>query len=110
MNGHDVVNHAEHKRNRSGISRLVAGPAAGTYCTLVGSFTSKGRQTAVGAHQFGELDGMPLFKVPSNIIPNNDILCVYNGHIDNLLNFWNLLSDYKTIRSESQNYKTRQKK
>jgi hypothetical protein len=51
------VNHIEHKRNRSGISRLVAGPAAATYCQLVASYTAKGRQTAVGAHQFGELDG-----------------------------------------------------
>jgi hypothetical protein len=62
--------------NRSGISRLVAGPAAATYCQLVASYTAKGRQTAVGAHQFGELDGMPLFKVPSTIIPNDKILCV----------------------------------
>lgn len=74
--GYDVVNHIEHKRNRSGISRLVAGPAAATYCQLVASYTAKGRQTAVGAHQFGELDGMPLFKVPSTIIPNDKILCV----------------------------------
>lgn len=86
MNGHDVVNHAEHKRNRSGISRLVAGPAAGTYCTLVGSFTSKGRQTAVGAHQFGELDGegekvavLKAVKLLEHLIEDNQKLS-YENH------------------------------
>ena len=70
--------------NRGGVSRLVAGPSACSYMHLIGGYSPKGKQNQTGSHQFGELDGMPLFKVPSAIIPTNEILCVWkNDQVEN---------------------------
>ena len=66
--------------NRGGVSRLVGGPAAASYCYLLDSYTSTGSMPNIGAHQVGEiLNGIPLFKVPSSIIPNNRLLTVYKN-------------------------------
>ena len=66
--------------NRGGVSRLVGGPAAASYCYLLDSYTSTGAEPNIGAHQVGEiLNGIPLFKVPSSIIPNNRMLSVYKN-------------------------------
>jgi hypothetical protein len=47
-------------------------------------YSPKGKQNQSGSHQFGELDGMPLFKVPSSIIPTNEVLCVWkNDAVEN---------------------------
>lgn len=65
------------KCNRGGVSRLVAGPAAGSYCYLLDSYRADGAQPNIGAHQVGTIiNGIPLFKVPSSIIPNNRMLSV----------------------------------
>jgi hypothetical protein len=70
--------------NRGGVSRLVAGPSACSYMHLNVGYSPKGKQNQNGSHQFGELDGMPLFKVPSSIIPTNEILCVWkNDAVEN---------------------------
>lgn len=66
--------------NRGGVSRIVGGPAAASYCYLLDSYTSTGAMPNIGAHQVGEiLNGIPLFKVPSSIIPNNRLLTVYKN-------------------------------
>jgi hypothetical protein len=70
--------------NRGGVSRLVAGPAACSYMHLNSGYSSKGLQAQNGSYQFGELDGRPLFKVPSAIIPGNEILTVWkNDAVEN---------------------------
>lgn len=70
--------------NRGGVSRLVAGPSACSYMHLNVGYSPKGKQNQNGSHQFGELDGMPLFKVPSSIIPTNEVLCVWkNDAVEN---------------------------
>lgn len=65
--------------NRGGVSRMVSGPSAGSYCKLIGGFSSKGKQGNVGVHQIGELEDIPLFKAPSSIIPTNRILTVWKN-------------------------------
>lgn len=66
--------------NRGGVSRIVGGPAAASYCYLLDSYNSNGAEPNIGAHQVGEiLNGIPLFKVPSSIIPNNRMLTVYKN-------------------------------
>ena len=65
--------------NRGGVSRLVCGPSAGTYLTLNQQYTNKGAMYFEGAHQMGELNGAPLFKVPSQIIPTNEVLTVWKN-------------------------------
>jgi len=70
--------------NRGGVSRLVAGPSACSYMHLNAGYSNKGKQNQTGSHQFGELDGIPLFKVPSNIIPTNELLCIWkNDAVEN---------------------------
>lgn len=69
--------------NRGGVSRLVGGPSAVSYLKLVnGLWSSKGKQAQRGAHQEGEFDGMPVFKVPSAIIPTDEILTVWKDDQD----------------------------
>jgi hypothetical protein len=70
--------------NRGGVSRLVAGPSACSYMHLNAGYSNKGKQHQSGSHQFGELDGIPLFKVPSHIIPTDELLCVWkNDQVEN---------------------------
>lgn len=64
---------------RGGVSRIVCGPSAGTYFRLITQFTNKGAMPAEGAHQIGELDGIPTFKVPDEIIPTNKVLTVWKN-------------------------------
>ena len=69
--------------NRGGVSRLVGGPSAVSYLKLVqGLWNSKGKQAQRGAHQEGEFDGMPVFKVPSAIIPTDEILTIWKDDQD----------------------------
>jgi hypothetical protein len=65
--------------NRGGVSRLVGGPAACSYMHLNSGYTTKGLQNQTGSYQFGELDGMPIFKVPSAVIPTDEILTVWKN-------------------------------
>jgi len=65
--------------NRGGVSRLVAGPSAGSYMRLNAGFAAKGAMRTLGCHQVGEIEGIPLFKVPSKIIPSNEILTVWKN-------------------------------
>ena len=70
--------------NRGGVSRLVAGPSACSYIHLNAGYSPKGKQNQTGSHQFGEINGIPLFKVPSAIIPTNELLCVWkNDQVEN---------------------------
>lgn len=65
--------------NRGGVSRLVAGPSAGSYLKLNGAFNTRGKQANIGIHQIGEFDGIPTFKAPSQIIPSDEILTVWKN-------------------------------
>lgn len=65
--------------NRGGVSRMVGGPSSCSYTHLVGGYSPKGKQGNVGAHQFGEIDGIPIFKVPSAVIPTDEILTVWKN-------------------------------
>jgi hypothetical protein len=62
---------------RGGVSRIIGGPSAVSYTMLMKEYDSKGKMTPKGPHQFGELDSIPLFKVPSDIIPTNRFLTVW---------------------------------
>jgi len=64
---------------RGGVTRIVGGPAAVTYLKLNKGFTTKGAQAPIGGHQVGELDGVPVFKVPSSIIPDDELLTVWKN-------------------------------
>ena len=65
--------------NRGGVSRLVGGPAAVSYLRLNSGFSTRGAQSRVGGHQVGELYGIPVFKVPSNVIPDDELVCIWKN-------------------------------
>jgi len=65
--------------NRGGVSRIVGGPAAVTYLRLNSGFSTRGAQSRVGGHQVGELYGIPVFKVPSNVIPDDELVCIWKN-------------------------------
>lgn len=93
--------------NRGGVSRIVAGPSAGTYLKLNQHFTDKGAQYFEGAHQMGELGGKPLFKVPSSIIPTNEILTVWknpNNEADIAIAFGTLVPFLSTGLIQRKNF------
>jgi hypothetical protein len=64
--------------NRGGVSRIVGGPSAASYLKLNAGYSTKGKQSNIGAHQYGELESIPVFKVPSSIIPGDTLLTVSN--------------------------------
>lgn len=64
---------------RGGVSRIVGGPAATAYLRLNSGFTTRGQQPRVGGHQIGEINGIPVFKVPSSVIPDDTLLCVWKN-------------------------------
>lgn len=69
---------------RGAITRIVCGTAVGTYLMLNAGFSPKGQQDPSGIYKFGELDGVQLFKAPSDIIPTNEALCVFkNQKVEN---------------------------
>jgi len=65
--------------NRGGVSRIVGGPAAVSYLRLNSGFSTRGAQSRVGGHQVGELYGIPIFKVPSNVIPDDELVCIWKN-------------------------------
>lgn len=64
---------------RGGVSRMVGGPSAVSYLSLINGFTPAGDVSFVGPHKFGEVNNIPVFKVPSDIINTEDILCVWKN-------------------------------
>lgn len=93
--------------NRGGVSRIVGGPKAVTYLRLNAGFTTKGQQPRIGGYQVGELHGIPVFKVPSSIIPDNELLCVWkndNNDADVFLAFGTLVPFFSTGTLQRKNF------
>lgn len=59
---------------RGGVSAIVGGPAAINYLKLNKGFRATGAQPAIGGHRIGTLDNIPIFKVPSGIIPDDELI------------------------------------
>jgi hypothetical protein len=93
--------------NRGGVSRIVGGPKAVTYLRLNAGFTTKGAQPKIGGYQVGELHGIPVFKVPSAIIPDNELLCVWkneNNDADVFVAFGTLVPFFSTGSLQRKNF------
>lgn len=92
--------------NRGGVSRIVGGPGAVTYLGLHKDFSTRGAQAAIGGHQVGELNGIPVFKVPSSIIPDDELLTVWKNDMnesDVSIAFGTLLPFYSTGTLQRKN-------
>lgn len=64
---------------RGGVSRIVGGPAAISYLGLHEGFSSAGSQPKIGAYKAGTLNGIPVFKVPSSVIPDDEIVTIWKN-------------------------------
>ena len=58
----------------------VAGPKACTYLTAHKGFVSDNSMPAVGAYKMGVLNGIPVYQAPPDIVPTNEIMCVYKNN------------------------------
>lgn len=65
--------------SRGGVTALVGGPKAVNYAMKHQKFSADGAQDPIGAHKVGSLNGKDLFKVPSDIVPTNKLLCVFKN-------------------------------
>jgi len=93
--------------NRGGVSRIVGGPAAVTYLRLNAGFTTNGAQPRIGIHQVGELYGIPVFKAPSSIIPDNTLMCVWKNdtnEADVAIAFGTLVPFFSTGAIQRKNF------
>ena len=93
--------------NRGGVSRIVGGPAAITYLRLNAGFTTTGQQPRIGGYQVGELYGIPVFKVPKQVIPENTLLCVWkneNNEADVSIAFGTLVPFFSTGALQRKNF------
>jgi hypothetical protein len=93
--------------NRGGVSRIVGGPAAVTYLRLNANFTTTGQQPRIGGYQVGELYGIPVFMVPSSIVANNELMCVWkneNNEADVAIAFGTLVPFFSTGSLQRKNF------
>ena len=65
--------------NRGGVTAIVGGPRACRYLELIEGYSTKGAQPSIGGHQVGELNGVPVFKVPSSVIADNELLTTWKN-------------------------------
>ena len=65
--------------NRGGVTAIVGGPRACRYLELIEGYSTKGAQPPIGGHQVGELNGVPVFKVPSKVIADNELLTTWKN-------------------------------
>ena len=64
---------------RGGVSRIVGGPAAIAYLQLHEDFSAAGGQVQIGPHKAGDLAGIPTFKVPSSVIPDDELVLFWKN-------------------------------
>lgn len=65
--------------NRGGVTAIVGGPRACRYLELIEGYSTKGAQPPIGGHQVGELNGIPVFKVPSKVIADDELLTTWKN-------------------------------
>lgn len=70
--------------HRGAINKLVVGVSVAPYLKLMAGFSPKGIQDPTGVYKIGELDGIEVFKAPIEVIPDNEVLCVFkNAKVEN---------------------------
>jgi hypothetical protein len=58
----------------------LAGAKACSYVTMHKNFVYDDSMPSVGAYKMGSLEGIPVYQCPSDIVNENDILCVYKNN------------------------------
>lgn len=92
---------------RGGVTKMVGGPKAIAQIQLHSRFDTSNRQPKVGIYRVGSLDGIDVYKAPSSIIPNDQIMCVYRNELvpeDVAIAFGTLVPLYKTMTLEFKEF------
>lgn len=92
---------------RGGVTKLVGGPGAVTQLKLHKRFDGSNRQPRVGAYREGSLDGIDIYKVPSSIVPNDEIMAIYKNELtpeDVSVAFGSLIPLYQTQTLEYKEF------
>lgn len=64
---------------RGGVTAIVGGTKATRYLELNEGWSTKGAQPKIGAHKVGELNGIPVFKVPAYVMPKDELLTTWKN-------------------------------
>ena len=64
---------------RGGVTAIVGGPKAVTYLKLNEKFEATGAQPAIGGHKVGKIGDVDVYKVPSSIIAEDELLTVWKN-------------------------------
>lgn len=95
-------------RKRGAVNKLIVGADVVPYLKLNPGFTPKGVQDPAGVFKVGELDGVDVYRAPTEVIPTNEVLAVYkNPKVENdvaitygtLIPFVSARLDYPTMYS-----------
>ena len=93
--------------NRGGVSRIIGGPAACMYLRLNAGFDPSDQQPRIGAYKVGNLNGIPVFKVPSAIMPDSTLMTIWkndNNEADVALAFGVLVPFWTTGIIQRKNF------
>jgi hypothetical protein len=86
----------------------VAGAGACTYLTGHKGYVADDAMPGVGAYKMGTLNGIPIYQAPSDVVPNNEIMCVYKNNReeanDSALVIGSYIPLYKTQTLEFKNF------
>jgi len=86
----------------------LAGSKACTYLTMHDAFKYDDAMPSVGAYKMGVLQNIPVYQVPSSIVAENDILCVYKNNRedanDSALTIASYVPMYRTQTLEHPNF------
>ena len=74
-----VINTVYNDIKRGGITNIVAGPAAASYLKLNENFKADSKQPAVGIYKIGSLGNVGIYKAPSDIVANNELLTTWKN-------------------------------
>lgn len=64
---------------RGGVTKMIAGPQAAAQLYIHPRFNSGNSQPEVGVFRTGSIDGVDIYQAPSQIVPNDRIICVYKN-------------------------------
>ncbi len=64
---------------RGSVAKIIAGPNAAELLKLHARFTNAGEQSAINLFRMGSIDGIDIYKVPSTMVPTNELLCIYKN-------------------------------
>jgi hypothetical protein len=99
----DTADTIYNKYQRGGISNAYGGSRVINLLKLHNAFSDAGKQPKIGAYKAGSIDGIGLYKCPSDIVPKNELVGVWKNEdleMDTAILFGTLIPMYNTQQLE----------